>query len=193
MRMKVAVLAACMILAGARAQAQMPDGSASRAAMQRLSFMVGRWRGDSWMQRGPGQRDTPAMTETVELKVEGTVLLIEGIGVVPAAGGGEPRRVGVVGRIHRHREREHADVEPRRSGWPDPQYGPHRERRVERGRRVFPGRRDVDADHGDTTAPRVVKRYSLRRVVAGSTRAARHAGTQHAMSATPASSVMTPA
>jgi hypothetical protein len=73
--------------------AQGPDPSAARAAIDTLSPMVGRWRGEAWMAREGGQRVETVMTETVERKLGGTVLLIEGVGQIPAAGGGEPRVV----------------------------------------------------------------------------------------------------
>ena len=72
--------------------AQVPDGSANRAAMDRLEFMVGRWRGEAWMQRG-AERVKTTMTETVERKLGGVVLQVEGLGVIPAAGGAEARTV----------------------------------------------------------------------------------------------------
>lgn len=72
---------------------QAPDPSATRAALERLSPMVGRWRGEAWMARERGQRVQTVMTETVERKLGGTVLLIEGLGQAPAEGGGEPRVV----------------------------------------------------------------------------------------------------
>ena len=45
------------------------------------------------MAREGGQRVQTVMTETVEPKLGGTVLLIEGLGQTPADGGGEPRVV----------------------------------------------------------------------------------------------------
>ena len=79
-RSAFAVLALlCFVVPALRAQ--MPDGSAHRAAMEKLGFMVGRWRGEAWMQRGP-ERVRATMTETVERKLEGVVFLVEGIGLL---------------------------------------------------------------------------------------------------------------
>lgn len=61
-----------------------PDGSAHRSAIDSLDFMVGRWVGDAWSMRGPGNKVETTMTETVELKLGGVVLQVEGVGVVPA-------------------------------------------------------------------------------------------------------------
>ena len=74
------------------ARAQMPDGSSSRAAMQKLDFMVGRWKGEAWMIRGT-ERVTTTMTEVVERKLGGVALLVEGLGVVPGPGAEAPRVV----------------------------------------------------------------------------------------------------
>jgi hypothetical protein len=84
--------AAVMLLAVQPLTGQVPDGSANRAAIERLAFMVGRWRGDAWMQRGP-ERVQTTMTETVEAKLGGTVLQVEGQGIASGPAGTEPRVV----------------------------------------------------------------------------------------------------
>lgn len=85
-------VAGASLLAGSPARAQMPDGSASRAAMQKLDFMVGRWKGGAWMLRGT-ERVSTDMTEVVERKLGGVAFLVEGLGVVPAPGAEPPRVV----------------------------------------------------------------------------------------------------
>jgi hypothetical protein len=81
-----------LALGAGPAIAQAPDASASVAAMERLAFMVGRWRGEAWMQRGQ-QRVQTQMTETVERKLGGSVFLVEGLGVIPGQDGGAARTV----------------------------------------------------------------------------------------------------
>jgi hypothetical protein len=78
-----------LVIGATPVEAQTPDGSANRAAMARLSFMEGRWRGEGWMMRGPGDRVSAQMTETVELGVGGVVLVIEGRGTRAGAAGGD--------------------------------------------------------------------------------------------------------
>jgi hypothetical protein len=85
-------VAGASLLAGSPARAQMPDGSASRAAMQKLDFMVGRWKGEGWMMRG-NERVSTTMTEVVERKLGGVAFLVEGLGVVPGPGAESPRVV----------------------------------------------------------------------------------------------------
>ena len=53
--------------------------AAQREAMKKLDFLVGQWKGDGWMEFGPGQRRTFQGTETVQTKVDGLVVTIEGI------------------------------------------------------------------------------------------------------------------
>jgi hypothetical protein len=85
-------VAGTLSVAGSPARAQMPDGSASRAAMAKLDFMVGRWKGGAWMLRGT-ERVTTDMTEVVERKLGGVAFLVEGRGEVPGPGPEGPRVV----------------------------------------------------------------------------------------------------
>lgn len=52
----------------------------TREAMARLSFLVGSWKGEAWMQMGPGQRTEMTQTESVAAHLDGLVLAIEGEG-----------------------------------------------------------------------------------------------------------------
>ena len=61
--------------------AQAPDPAAAQAAIARLEFMVGRWHGEAWQLRG-NERVQTQMVETVERKLGGTVLLVEGLGTI---------------------------------------------------------------------------------------------------------------
>jgi hypothetical protein len=65
--------------------AQTPDPAATRAAIEQLRFMVGRWRGQAWQQRG-AERVQTEMLEVVEPKLDGSVLLVEGRGWIPMPG-----------------------------------------------------------------------------------------------------------
>ncbi|MDQ8197411.1 hypothetical protein QEH56_04590 [Pelagicoccus enzymogenes] len=62
-------------------QAQMPDVKAPvQAAMQELSIMVGDWEGTSWTMSPDGTRQNAAVRESIQWKLDETVLLIEGRG-----------------------------------------------------------------------------------------------------------------
>lgn len=53
--------------------------TAARREMAKLKFLVGNWRGEGWMEFGPGQRQPFTSGEEVQLKLDGVLLLIEGI------------------------------------------------------------------------------------------------------------------
>lgn len=48
--------------------------------MKKLDFLVGQWKGTGYIEFGPGQRRTFTETENVQSKLDGVVLLIEGLG-----------------------------------------------------------------------------------------------------------------
>jgi hypothetical protein len=57
-----------------------PDVEAQRAAMKKLGFLVGEWSGEASVLRGPGQFLELAQSESAQFKLEGLVLVIEGVG-----------------------------------------------------------------------------------------------------------------
>ena len=63
-----------------------PDVEAQRAAMKRLGFLVGEWSGEGSVLRGPGQFVELAQTESAQFKLDGLVLVIEGVGRTKAEG-----------------------------------------------------------------------------------------------------------
>jgi len=63
------------------ASAQQGDSAsvdAQREAMQKLSFLAGRWTGPVTIQRGPGEPLHLMQTEIVTYELDGLVLLVEG-------------------------------------------------------------------------------------------------------------------
>ena len=67
------------LLAGIGLLAQAPTQPSPEhlAAMKKLSFLVGEWRGESWTQMGPQKRSSTG-TEVVQSKLNGTILTVEG-------------------------------------------------------------------------------------------------------------------
>jgi hypothetical protein len=55
-------------------------------AMKKLHFLVGEWKGEGWNEMMPGQRRTSPITERVQIKLGGMVLLVEGIGTKKVPG-----------------------------------------------------------------------------------------------------------
>lgn len=56
-----------------------PSKDAGLAAMKSLSFLVGRWEGDGWVKQGPGEPQRFHGVETVQAKLDGRLLVIEGV------------------------------------------------------------------------------------------------------------------
>lgn len=63
-----------------------PDVEAQRTAMKRLGFLVGEWSGEASVLRGPGQFAELAQTESAQFKLDGLILVIEGVGRTKAEG-----------------------------------------------------------------------------------------------------------
>jgi hypothetical protein len=63
-----------------------PNVEAQRAAMKKLGFLVGEWSGEASALRGPGQFVELTQTESAQFKLDGLVLVIEGIGRTKADG-----------------------------------------------------------------------------------------------------------
>lgn len=58
-------------------RAQMPNVDAKKTEMKKLEKWVGQWRGSGWSQYGP-KRETFTGTETIQRKIDGLALLVEG-------------------------------------------------------------------------------------------------------------------
>lgn len=54
--------------------------AAQQEAMKKVDFLIGTWQGNGWILLGKGKRETFTNTETVQSKINGTVLLVEGVG-----------------------------------------------------------------------------------------------------------------
>ncbi len=66
---------------GALARSQSaPDPAPAIKAVKTVAFLEGRWSGEGWSQMGSGPKEVFTVTETVEAKLDGAVLLIEGVG-----------------------------------------------------------------------------------------------------------------
>ena len=57
-----------------------PNLEAQRAAMKKLGFMIGKWAGEARLLRGPGEPVVLIQTEEVQYKLDGLILIIEGVG-----------------------------------------------------------------------------------------------------------------
>jgi len=59
---------------------RVPNLDSQRAAMKKLEFLIGKWTGDARVLRGPGEPVEMIQTEEAQYKLDGLVLLIEGVG-----------------------------------------------------------------------------------------------------------------
>ncbi len=79
--MFVGALALLSLMGAMRAVAQEPAGIlAQRQAIQKLDAWVGEWTGAGWASGREGQRHEFTITETVQRKIGGAILLVEGLG-----------------------------------------------------------------------------------------------------------------
>ena len=67
-----------------------------RAAMGKLSFLVGKWSGEARMLRGPGLMVDLVQTEEAQYKLDGLVLTIEGCGRAKADGAAMLQAFGII-------------------------------------------------------------------------------------------------
>jgi len=59
---------------------QPPNVDAQRAAMKKLGFLVGQWSGEATVLRASGSYVELSQTEVAKFKLDGLVLMIEGVG-----------------------------------------------------------------------------------------------------------------
>lgn len=59
---------------------RVPDLAAQREAMRKLDFLVGKWAGEAHLLRGPSGLVELDQTEEVQYKLDGLIVVIEGVG-----------------------------------------------------------------------------------------------------------------
>jgi len=75
------LLAASALLVPCIAQTlRAPNLEAQRAAMKKLELLIGDWSGEARVLRGPGEPVELIQTEEAHYKLDGLILLIEGVG-----------------------------------------------------------------------------------------------------------------
>ncbi len=73
-----------------------PDIEAQRAALKKLDFLVGKWSGEARVLRGPGETLELIQTEEAQYKLDGLILIIEGIGKTKTDGKLALQALGIV-------------------------------------------------------------------------------------------------
>ena len=72
-----------------------PDLEAQRAAMRKLSFLIGQWDGEGRLLRGGSVVDLK-QSEEAQYKLDGLVLMIEGVGRKKAGGESALQALGII-------------------------------------------------------------------------------------------------
>lgn len=67
-------------------QPAQPDLDAQRAAMKKLEFLVGKWKGEARTLRASGEPLVMIQTEEAQYRLDGLILSIEGVGSNKADG-----------------------------------------------------------------------------------------------------------
>jgi hypothetical protein len=80
MRTRIALISSLLVLPCLAQQPTAPDLNAQRAAMKKLAFLVGTWTGEARIQRGSGEPLILVQTEDAQFKLDGLLMVIEGIG-----------------------------------------------------------------------------------------------------------------
>jgi hypothetical protein len=75
---------------------RVPDLEAQRAALKKLDFLVGKWSGEARVSRGPGEPLELIQTEEAQYKLDGLILVIEGIGKTKTDGKAALQALGIV-------------------------------------------------------------------------------------------------
>jgi hypothetical protein len=75
---------------------RVPNIEAQRAAMKKLEFLIGKWTGQARVLRGPGDPVEMIQTEEAQYKLDGLILLIEGMGRAKSDGKPALQALGMV-------------------------------------------------------------------------------------------------
>ncbi len=73
-----------------------PNIEAQRAAMKKLGFLIGRWAGEARLLRGPGESVVLVQTEEAQYKLDGLILVVEGVGRSKADGKLAVQALGII-------------------------------------------------------------------------------------------------
>ena len=75
---------------------RVPDLTAQRVAMKKLGFLVGKWSGEARLRRGPGEWVDLLQSEEAQYKLDGLILVIEGVGRTKSDGQSVLQALGII-------------------------------------------------------------------------------------------------
>jgi hypothetical protein len=73
-----------------------PNLDTQRNAMSKLAFLTGRWSGEASVLRGPGEFADLLQTEEAQFKLNGLLLVIEGVGRMKSDGTSSLQALGLI-------------------------------------------------------------------------------------------------
>jgi hypothetical protein len=75
---------------------RVPDLNAQRAAIRKLGFLVGKWNGEARLLHGPDEWVDLHQSEEARYRLDGLILLIEGVGRTKSDGRSVLQALGVI-------------------------------------------------------------------------------------------------
>jgi hypothetical protein len=97
---KALLICSALLVPAMTQMPRMPNPEAQREAMKKLSFLIGSWRGEARQYRG-GTTVELIQTEVAKYKLDGLILVIEGIGRTKSDGKAALGRRGrIANRVH---------------------------------------------------------------------------------------------
>ena len=75
---------------------RVPDLTAQRVAMKKLGFLVGKWNGEARLLSGPDKWADLQQSEEAQYKLDGLILVIEGVGRTKSDGHSVLQALGVI-------------------------------------------------------------------------------------------------
>ena len=75
---------------------RVPDLNAQRTSMKALGFLVGKWYGEARLLRGPGEWVELHQSEEAQYKLDGLILVIEGVGRTKSDGHSLLQALGII-------------------------------------------------------------------------------------------------
>ncbi len=82
----VLILLACFAGLSIGSALAQPPSKVAQEQLKKLEYWQGDWKGEASIRKGPGEPTIVIQEEHIEFRLEGTILLIEGIGKSPADG-----------------------------------------------------------------------------------------------------------
>jgi hypothetical protein len=77
---KLTLIFTLLFISGLSHAQKIETDKEAKDAISKLEFIVGDWAGDGWVMARDGQKSTFTQTEAIKFKLDGTAILIEGLG-----------------------------------------------------------------------------------------------------------------